>query len=298
MSVLAKAAAARGASSRAASYLALAKPRIVAAVLVTTAVGYYLGEAGSPSPSVLLGVLAGTGLAAAGALALNQYFERDIDACMRRTCRRPLPGGRLRGGEALGFGAVTTGVGIGALLWTAGWLAAVLTCAVVACYLCVYTPLKRVTPLSSLAGAVPGALPPVIGWVAAAGGVDAGAWVLFAIVFLWQIPHTLAIGRLYRGDYLRAGLRILPAVDRDGTGTGALVVASCLGLLPVALMPTLLGLTGAAYFVAALALGLGLLAGGVGLAATFAAAEARRLLLASLVYLPLLFGMMALDKLG
>jgi protoheme IX farnesyltransferase len=259
---------------RLADYAALTKPRVVAMVLVTTAAGYYLGSAGSPRLAPLLYTLAGTALAAAGTLALNQYMERDLDARMERTRRRPLPEGRLRPVEAL----VAAGIA--------------------ATYLLLYTPLKPVTSLCSLVGAVPGALPPVTGWAAARGTLGAEAWILFAIMFLWQIPHSLAIGRMYRDDYARAGIRVLPVVDRGGGSTGVQVVSNCLALLPVALLPTLVGLAGPVYFLVALVLGLGFLWSAIGLARRDSAADARRLLLASLVYLPVLLGVMALDKLA
>src|SRR5213078_1262251 len=246
----------------------LTKPRVVAMVLVTTAAGYYLGSAGSPRLAPLLSTLAGTALAAAGTLALNQYLERDLDARMERTRHRPLPEGRLHAAEALAVGLV------------------------------LFTPLKPVTSLCSLVGAVPGALPPVTGWAAARGTLGAEPWILFAIMFLWQIPHSLAIGRMYRDDYARAGIRVLPVVDRDGASTGVQVVTNCLALLPVALLPTLVGLAGAVYFLVALALGLGFLWSAIGLARSGSAAAARRLLFASLVYLPVLLGVMALDKLA
>jgi protoheme IX farnesyltransferase len=164
-------------------------------------------------------------------------------------------------------------------------------------YLLLYTPLKPVTSLCSLVGAVPGALPPVAGWAAARGTIGPEAWVLFAIMFLWQIPHTLAIGRMYRDDYARAGIRVLPVLDRDGSSTAMHAVINCLALLPVALMPTLVGMAGAIYFATALLLGLGFLWAAIGLARTRSLVDARRLLVVSLVYLPVLLGTMALDKL-
>jgi protoheme IX farnesyltransferase len=283
---------------RVADYLALTKPRVVAMVLVTTSVGFYLGAAGVPEPVALLHALLGTALAAGGTLALNQYLERDLDARMERTRHRPLPEARLCPGEALGLGALLLVAGL-AWLWTAsGGLGALVTAGIAAIYLLVYTPLKRVTPLCSIIGAVPGALPPVAGWAAARGDLGAEPWVLFAIMFLWQIPHSLAIARVYRDDYARAGIRVLPVVDHDGASTGLHVVSNCLALVPVALLPTLIGLAGPVYFLVALVLGLGFLWSAIGLARTGTAAGARRLLFASLVYLPVLLAVMALDKLG
>jgi len=283
---------------RLADYAALTKPRVVAMVLVTTAAGYYLGSAGTPRLVPLLHALAGTALAAAGTLALNQYMERDLDARMERTRHRPLPEGRLHAAEALGVGLVLLTAGLLFLAGTTNAVATLVTAGIAATYLLLYTPLKPVTSLCSLVGAVPGALPPVAGWAAARGTLGAEPWILFAIMFLWQIPHSLAIGRMYRDDYARAGIRVLPVVDRDGASTGVQVVTNCLALLPVALLPTLVGLAGSVYFLVALALGLGFLWSAIGLARSGSAAAARRLLFASLVYLPVLLGVMALDKLA
>jgi protoheme IX farnesyltransferase len=278
-------------------YLALAKPRVVLMVLVTTLVGFYLGSAGSPEIAPLVRTLIGTALAAGGTLALNQFMERDLDARMERTRRRPLPEGRVLPAEAFAFGMLLVVVGVGYLASTVNLLAAVTTALIAAVYLLAYTPLKQVTSLCSIVGAVPGALPPVAGWAAARGTLGIEPLVLFAIMFVWQIPHTLAIGRMYRDDYARAGVRVLPVVDGDGTATAVHAVMNCLALLPLALLPTLIGLTGSLYFVVALALGLGFLWTAVGMARTRSAADARRLLFASLIYLPVLLAAMALDKL-
>jgi protoheme IX farnesyltransferase len=283
---------------RLSDYLALTKPRVVAMVLVTTAVGFHLGSAGSPLFLRLLYTLAGTALAAGGTLALNQYMERELDARMDRTRHRPLPEGRVHPGEALVLGCVLLVAGVGVLALAVEPLAAVVTAAIAITYLFVYTPLKRVSSLCSLVGAVPGALPPVAGWAAARGTLGPEPWILFAIMFLWQVPHTLAIGRLYRDDYARAGIRVLPVVDRDGRTTGLQAVCNCLALLPVALLPTVVGLAGTAYFVVALVLGLAFLWSAVGFAQRGGSADARRLLFASLVYLPVVLAVMALDKLA
>ena len=279
-------------------YLALTKPRVVAMVLVTTAVGFHLGSAGGPLFLPLLYTLAGTALAAGGTLALNQYMERDLDARMDRTRRRPLPEGRVHPGEALVLGCALLVAGVALLARAGEPLAAAVTAAIAATYLLLYTPLKRVSSLCSLVGAIPGALPPVAGWAAARGTLGPEPWILFAIMFLWQIPHTLAIGRLYRDDYARAGIRVLPVVDRDGRTTGVQAVTNCLALLPVAILPTLVGLAGAIYFLIALVLGLAFLWSAVGLARGGRAADARRLLFTSLVYLPVVLAVMALDKLA
>jgi len=283
---------------RLSDYLALTKPRVVAMVLVTTAVGFHLGAAGSRISLSLLYTLAGTALAAGGTLALNQYMERDLDARMDRTRHRPLPEGRVHPGEALLLGCAFVVGGVAVLFLAVDPLAAVVTASIAIVYLLVYTPLKRVSSLCSFVGAIPGALPPVAGWAAARGALGPEPWILFAIMFLWQIPHTLAIGRMYRDDYARAGIRMLPVVDRDGRKTGLQAVTNCLALLPVSILPTVVGLAGATYFVVALVVGLAFLWSAVGLARGGRAADARRLLFASLLYLPVILAVMALDKLA
>ena len=277
-------------------YLALTKPRVVLMVLVTTAVGFYLGSWGAPVCWLLLRTLVGTGLAAAGTIALNQYMERDLDARMERTRLRPLPQGRIRPLQGLAFGVAITAGGILYLAFAVHPLAALLAAATAGSYLFAYTPLKRKTPLSMAVGAVPGGLPPMIGWVAARGRLGLEAWVLFAVLFLWQIPHSLAIARLYRDDYARAGIRFLPVVDPDGRRTGLPVVSHCLALLVVGLVPTLVGLAGTLYFFGALVLGVAFLGCGIELAVACSVPAARRLLLASLVYLPAVLALMALDR--
>lgn len=281
---------------RAADFLALAKPRMVLMVLLTTLVGFYLGSVGEVDVLLLLHTLLGTALAAGGTLALNQFLERDVDARMLRTRLRPLPDGRLDPAEALVFGVVCTAGSLVYLTWAAGLLTALVTATIVVSYLFAYTPLKRRSSLCSFVGAVPGALPPVIGWTAARGELDLQAGVLFALLFLWQIPHSLAIARLYRDDYARAGLQLLPVIEPDGKSTGRQVVSNCLALLAVALLPTLIGLAGSLYFVVTLILGLLFLVYGIGLALSRSETAAQRLVLASLVYLPLQFVILALDK--
>jgi protoheme IX farnesyltransferase len=285
-----------GTSRRAADYLALTKPRVVVMVLVTTLAGYYLGAGGAPDSLAVWHALVGTALAAAGTMALNQWAERERDAQMARTRERPLPAGRVTPGEALGLGLGLLAVGLGYLLVTTNALAMGIVAGIAASYLLVYTPLKGVTPLCSIVGAVPGALPPVAGWAAARGNVEIEALVLFGIMFLWQIPHTLAISALYRDDYARAGIRVLPAVDRNGPQTALYAVGHCLALLPVALMPTVFGFAGPAYFVVALVLGLAFLWAAVGLMRRDTLASARRLMLTSLIYLPTLLGVLAFDR--
>ena len=279
-----------------ADLLALAKPRVVLMILVTTAVGYYAGLTGAPDYARLLHVLVGTLLAAGGALALNQYWERDLDARMERTRARPLPDGRLAPLEALLFGSTLTALGLVYTGAFVGELALAITLATAALYLFAYTPLKRRTPLCTLVGAVPGALPPVTGWVAAREGFGVGAWVLFGILFLWQLPHTLAIARLYRDDYARAGVRLLPVVDADGSSTERQIVTGCLALLVVSLLPTLIGIAGPVYFVGAFLLGAAFVALGARQALVPSTVAARRVLFASLLYLPALLALLAFDK--
>jgi protoheme IX farnesyltransferase len=281
---------------RAADFVLLTKPRVVLMVLVTTLVGFHIGSVGASAPWRLLHALIGTGLAAAGALALNQFLERDVDGRMERTRRRPLPDKRLRPREALYFGVALTVGGPAYLGLTTNWLSAAVVTATAVSYLLAYTPLKRHSSLCTVLGAIPGALPPVAGWAAARGEFGLGSWVLFGILFLWQLPHTLAIAWVYRRDYARADLRMLPVVDPEGASTSRQVVLNCLALLAVGLLPSLVGMAGSVYFVGALLLGAGMLACGLGLAATRSVGNARRLVYASIVYLPALFILMAIDK--
>jgi protoheme IX farnesyltransferase len=270
------------AARRLADYAELGKPRVVVMVLFTTFVGYYLGATGAPALGPLAHALFGTALAAAGTMALNQYLEREVDARMERTRRRPLPDGRVSAGEAFALGLCLVVGGVGYLAIAVNALAASVTAVIAVTYLALYTPLKRVTSFCSIVGAIPGALPPVAGWAAAQGRLGIEAWVLFAIMFLWQIPHTLAIGQVYRDDYARAGIRVLPVIDYHGGSTGRQAVLNTLALLAVGLLPTFVGLAGAWYFIAALLLGLGFLWSAITLARTHSVADARRLLFARL----------------
>lgn len=285
-----------GGYRRLADFIELTKPRVSLMVLVTTFVGYYLGADAAPGYARLVATLFGTALASGGTLALNQYMERSPDALMERTRRRPLPDGRIQPPDALFFGVALAAAGLLVLALAVNVLSALVSAAITASYLFFYTPLKRKSSLCGIVGAVPGALPPVIGWAAARGQLDAGAAALFAILFLWQIPHTLAIAYIYRDDFSRAGIRFLPIVEPDGRSTGRQIIAHSLALLAVSLLPTLIGVAGGVYFVAALALGAGFLACGVRLALAPSPAAARRLLFASLVYLPALLVVMALDR--
>jgi len=280
----------------AADFVALTKPRVVLMVLVTTLMGYDVALTGPADYLRMIHLLIGSLLAAGGTLALNQYRERDLDARMDRTRARPLPAGRLQPLEAWLFGVALTLVGTAYLAALVNPLAALVTLATTILYLFAYTPLKQRTPLCTLVGAVAGALPPVAGWAAARGDVAPGAWVLFAILFLWQLPHTLAIARLYRDDYARAGVRVLPVVDPDGASTERQVVLSCVALVTVSLLPAVAGWTGPIYLAGALVLGLAFSAVGVEQALVPSPRAARHVLLASLIYLPLLLGLMAFDR--
>lgn len=291
-------ASARTLRQRAADFLALTKPRVVTMILITTCVGFYLGSQGAPDVFVLLPTLIGTALAAAGTLTLNQYMERDVDVLMERTRLRPLPDGRLQPVEALTFGLVAAAAGVSYLALAVNLLSAAVAATITLTYLLIYTPLKRRTPFCSIVGAIPGALPPVIGWAAAQNAFGIEASILFAILFLWQLPHSLAIGQLYRDDYARAGFRLLPVVEPDARNTARQVVNNCLALFAVGLLPTVVGLAGVVYFFSALILGSAFLAYGVHFARRRTEAAARQLLFASLIYLPAILVVMAIDKAG
>ena len=280
---------------RAADFFELTKPRIVFMVLITALVGYYAGSAGLPNYIRLLQMLFGTALAAAGTLTLNQFLERDIDGIMDRTKRRPLPDARVQPQDALWFGILLTIAGLSYLALSVNLLSALVASAITISYLLIYTPMKRYSALCLPVGAVPGALPPVIGWVAARGDLSVDAWVLFAIMFLWQIPHTLAIAYLYREDFAKAGIQFLPVVDPDGASTNRQVLLHCGALWVVSFLPTLIGISGSTYFVAAFFLGAAFLLSGVKLVLTPTRSSARRLLFASLIYLPMLLLVMAWD---
>ena len=276
------------APARASDYLQLVRPRLTALVLVTVAVGGLLAP-GAADWMRLVPAIVGTALVAAGASCFNQLLERHTDALMPRTADRPLPAGRLLPEEVLALGG---GLAFGGFLYLLLALpqptAALVAALSFVSYLALYTPLKRRTTLNTLVGAVPGALPPVIGWVAVRGRVDAGALVLFLIVFLWQVPHFLAIAWMYRDQYARAGLRVLPAADPRGTQTARQMVLYTLVLVPVSLLPALLGMTGPAGAAVALALGGLFVFTALRFAADRTDARARTVLRTSLIYLPVL----------
>ena len=280
------------ASNALADYVNLTKPRLNALVIASSAAGYYLAARGRPDAWLMAEAVVGTTFVAAGAAVLNQVYERDTDRLMERTRLRPLPDGRVGLADASVFGAALSVAGLALLATRASRVAAALALATLVVYLAIYTPMKRRTSLATLVGAVPGALPPLIGWAAAhraTSGLDSGGAALFAIVFLWQIPHFMAISWLYRDDYANAGFPLLPVIDPDGSRAGRQAVVYAMALLPASLMPALAGVAGVAYAAIATVLGAGLLA----LSWRFAVARtdraARTLFLGSITYLPLLW---------
>lgn len=284
--------------SLASDYAELTKPRITFMVTLTALVGHVLASGRGLVPGAgLLATLAGTALVASGASAVNMLLERHTDALMLRTRNRPLPAGRLRPRDALAFGLLLTVSGLGVLYLLASRLSAAVALVTWASYVFVYTPLKTRTSLSTIVGAFPGALPPVIGWTAAGRGIEGGAFVLFAILFLWQIPHFLAIAWIYRDDYARGGLPMLPVLDPEGRLTGRQAVANSLALLLVSLTPTAAGMAGFAYLAGAAVLGLLLTAVAVRAAVHRRLRDARWLFLASIVYLPAVSTLLLLDRL-
>jgi protoheme IX farnesyltransferase len=285
------------APGRLADYLALTKPRVAVLVLFTVGAGVLLAAGRDVQLGVLLHTVFGTALVAAGASALNQWLERYSDARMRRTENRPLPAGRLAPAEVLTFGSLLGAAGVAYLALTLHQTCAALVAAFTfVCYVGVYTPLKARTPLNTLVGAVPGALPPVIGWCAVRGAITAEAVALFVILFLWQVPHFLAIAWMYRDEYARAGLRMLPTVDPDGRLTSRHMVTYCLALLPASMGPALLGEAGLVYLTGALVLGLVFLATALDFSRRHSPRQARLVLRASLAYLPGLFALLLADR--
>jgi protoheme IX farnesyltransferase len=284
------------ARERVAAYLELTKPRITFLIVLTAAAGFALGSRGAVDYGRLLAAMVGIAFLSSGIATINQYMERDLDALMRRTANRPLPSGKLLPWEALAFGAALTIFAEIYLAVVVNPLTAVLGLTVIAGYLFAYTPLKTRTTLSTMVGAFPGAVPPLIGWAAARGDIGLEAWVLFAILFLWQFPHFLAIAWMYREDYSRAGILMLPVVEPDGRVTGQQIVIYTVLLLPVSLLPTAVGISGKVYLYGAIVLGLLFLYSSVRAAFSKSRQEARRLLLASVIYLPLLFILMVLNR--
>ena len=278
-----------------ADFISLTKPRLNLLVVATSAAGYYLGAPGVPEPGPMLQAVAGTALVAAGAAVLNQVAERDTDALMRRTRGRALPDGRVLPADARLFGI---GVSLAGLALLASHLiAAGLALATIIIYLAIYTPLKRRTSLSTLVGAVPGALPPLIGWTASHGSITLGGAALFAIVFLWQIPHFMAIAWMYRDDYAKAGFPMLPVIDPAGRRAARQAVIYAAALVPVSALPTLAGTSGSVYLIIAIGLGIGLLGLACGFAASRTDRSARWLFFGSITYLPILWMAMIANRL-
>jgi protoheme IX farnesyltransferase len=274
----------------------LTKPGVTSLILFSTAVGFYLGSQGGLDLPLLLHTIAGTAMVAGGTAALNQYSERHADAKMMRTRHRPLPMGRISPGRALAFGLGFSVIGTIYLWQQANTLAAAVGALTLASYLFLYTPLKSRTPMCTLVGSFPGAAPPLIGWAAAQGTLSIDAWVLYGILFLWQFPHFYSIAWLYRDDYERAGIAMLPVVEPDCHSTSREIVIYASVLLPFSLIPTWLGMTGMIYLAGALLLGGGYLYRAVRTATEKTKLEARRLLQASVIYLPLVYGLMLIDK--
>jgi len=284
-------------ASRANAYVALTKPDVSLLVLITTAAGYYMGVRGPVSWLHMSHVIFGTLLIAGGTAALNHYLERESDRYMRRTASRPLPSGVLQPGRALAFGVALAMAGAVDLYLAAGLLACglgVLTCL---SYLLAYTPLKKRTVWATFVGAFPGAVPPLIGWAAATGSLDRGAWLLFGILFLWQFPHFYAISWMYREDYARAGILMLPVVDREGTRTFRQIILYATALVGVSLLPAVLGLAGVVYFFGALVVCTALVQVCLWAASNKTNARAKWLMHATVLHIPVLLGLMIYDKL-
>jgi protoheme IX farnesyltransferase len=280
-------------------YIELTKPRITWLILMSTGIGYFFGQhiAGTAGWHwlALLHTILGTGLIASGTAALNQWYERDADAKMRRTQGRPLPSGRITAQNALVFGVAISVAGFLELAFGVNVLTALLGLFTLASYLFVYTPLKQRSPHSTTIGAIPGAMPPLIGYAASSGTLNAEAWILFAILFLWQFPHFYAIAWMYREDYERAGIRMLPVVEPDGESTARQILLYSLVLIPISLVPKMLAMTGNLYLIGALVLGLYYLYSGTRVTFHRTRRRARGVLLASIVYLPVLYALMLID---
>jgi protoheme IX farnesyltransferase len=279
-------------------YSELTKPNITFLVVLSTAAGFCLGTAGPLNYLRLLHLMAAVALLSSGIGALNQYMERDLDGRMRRTEHRPLPSGKIPPVPALLFGIGITVAAVAYLGFVLNPLSALLGCLTIGSYLWVYTPLKTRTPWCTFLGAFPGAMPPLVGWVAVRGSISVEAWVLFGIVFLWQFPHFHSIAMMYREDYARAGIRMLPVVEPDGKSTGRQIVGYTLALVPLSLMPAYLRISGQIYLAGAILLGAAFLYFAVRCALDKTKVRARYLLQASVFYLPLLFGLMVLNQIG
>jgi heme o synthase len=279
------------------AYVVLTKPDVTFLVVITTVAGFYLGSTGPMDWVRLLHTLGGTLLVAGGTAALNQYIERGMDAVMRRTASRPLPSGTLQPRDVLIFGLATIVGGAAWLALAVNWLSAAVALATTVLYLGLYTPLKTRTTLSTAVGAIPGALPPMIGWAAAHGSLSLGAWILFAILFVWQFPHFMAIAWMYREDYARAGIRMLPVVDRKGDATFRQIVMASAILVWVSALPSVVGMASKVYFFGALVLGMLLLQAGLWANRSRTNVRAKWLMHATVAHIPILLIWLILDKL-
>jgi heme o synthase len=294
--VRSEAAVMAAAHARTRDFVALAKPRLNLLVVASTLAGYAMADGESLGALRISGLLLGTGLVAGGASAFNQVMERDLDALMKRTRSRPLPDQRLQPVEGVLFAGAITLAGLWTIVASANLLAAAVALATLLTYVVVYTPLKRRSSFGTVIGAIPGALPPIIGWAASSGAVPTQAWTLFGIMFLWQLPHFLAIAWMYREDYARAGFPMLAVLEPDGRSTGRQAVVYAAALVPISLAPTLMGMTGGIYFGGALALSLVFLGLTLRFARTRAVRDARRLFFGSITYLPLLWILMIANR--
>jgi protoheme IX farnesyltransferase len=281
-------------------YIELTKPRITWLILMSTGVGYFFGHrrhwSGWPDALLLFHTVVGTGLIASGTAALNQWYEREADRLMRRTAGRPIPSGKLTANRALWFGIALAAAGFLELWFGVNPLTGFLGALTLAAYLFIYTPMKQRSHLATVIGALPGAMPPLMGYAASAGVLNSEAWTLFAILFIWQFPHFLAIAWIYREDYARAGIRMLPVVEPDGLSTGRQIVLYASTLIPISLFPVLLGMSGKIYLIGSLLLGIWFLYTGVRVAFDRTRARARSVLLASVIYLPMIYGLMVFDR--
>lgn len=280
------------------AYMVLTKPDVTFLVVITTLAGFYLGSRGPIEWGLMLLTVCATMLVAGGTAALNQYVEREQDALMRRTASRPLPSGQLQPREVLVFGLVAIVLGAVWLAAAANVLSALVALATSALYLGLYTPLKTRTTLSTAVGAIPGALPPLIGWAAARGSISPAAWVLFAILFFWQFPHFMSIAWIYREDYARAGIRMLPVVDRTGDSTFRQIIGTSAVLVWVSALPSLVGMAGVWYFFGALLLGMILLQVGLWANRSRTNVRAKWLMHATVAHIPILLLWLVLDKLA
>jgi protoheme IX farnesyltransferase len=284
-------------TTRSLAYVSLVKPDVSFLVVLTTFAGFYMGSRGPFDFLRLANTLFGTTLVAAGTAALNHYIERETDAKMRRTASRPLPLGILQPAEALLFGAGLLVFGTAYLALFVHSLAAILGAATAAGYLGLYTPLKKRTTWATFVGAFPGAVPPLIGWAAATGSLSLGAWILFGILFFWQFPHFMAIAWMYREDYARGGIQMLPVVEPSGAATFGQIIGMAVLLVPVSLLPAVIGMSGVRYFFSAVVLGMALVQICLWAARTKANGRAKWLMHATVMHIPLLLGLMMFDKL-